>query len=37
LTAEVNFDIACPSDFNADGSVDGDDVIAFFERWDGGC
>jgi hypothetical protein len=37
LTAEVNFDIACPSDFNADGSVDGDDVIEFFERWDAGC
>lgn len=27
----------CPSDMNGDGSVDGDDVIAFFERWDVGC
>lgn len=27
----------CQSDFNNDGSVDGDDVIAFFERWDFGC
>lgn len=36
-TNVVNFAPACPSDFNLDGSVDGDDVIAFFERWDGGC
>jgi hypothetical protein len=36
-TNVVNFSAACPSDFNNDGSVDGDDVITFFERWDGGC
>jgi len=33
----ANFDINCPADFNADGSVDGDDVIQFFANWDGGC
>jgi hypothetical protein len=37
FTDIVNFTLACPSDFNADGSVDGDDVIEFFERWDNGC
>jgi hypothetical protein len=26
----------CPSDVNLDGSVDGDDVIAFFAAWDSG-
>ncbi len=26
----------CPSDWNRDGSVDGDDVIAFFSQWDAG-
>ncbi|MFZ4575020.1 MAG: PKD domain-containing protein [Phycisphaerales bacterium] len=26
----------CPGDWNRDGSVDGDDVIAFFTEWDGG-
>jgi hypothetical protein len=36
-TNTVNFSAACPSDFNNDGSVDGDDVIEFFERWDSGC
>jgi len=36
-TNVVNFSVTCPSDFNADGSVDGDDVIQFFENWDGGC
>jgi hypothetical protein len=36
-TNVVNFAAACPSDFNNDGSVDGDDVIEFFERWDNGC
>ena len=36
-TGTVNFSAACPSDFNNDGSVDGDDVIGFFERWDAGC
>ncbi len=27
----------CPADFNCDTAVDGDDVIAFFTRWDTGC
>jgi hypothetical protein len=27
-------DLRCPSDFNLDGAVDGDDVIAFFTAWD---
>ena len=36
-TDTVNFTATCPSDFNNDGSVDGDDVIEFFERWDSGC
>jgi hypothetical protein len=36
-TNTVNFTLTCPSDFNADGSVDGDDVIQFFENWDIGC
>jgi formylglycine-generating enzyme required for sulfatase activity len=36
-TDVVNYSAACPSDFNLDGSVDGDDVIMFFERWDVGC
>jgi hypothetical protein len=36
-TDVVNFAPACPSDFNNDGSVDGDDVITFFDRWDRGC
>ncbi|MFZ4574239.1 MAG: hypothetical protein ACOYN0_07560 [Phycisphaerales bacterium] len=26
----------CPADFNNDGGVDGDDVIAFFAEWDAG-
>ncbi|MFZ4575199.1 MAG: right-handed parallel beta-helix repeat-containing protein [Phycisphaerales bacterium] len=26
----------CPADYNNDGAVDGDDVIAFFEDWDNG-
>jgi hypothetical protein len=26
----------CPSDFNGDGVVDGDDVIGFFGAWDAG-
>jgi hypothetical protein len=34
---EVNFSIACPADFNADGGVDFTDVEAFFERWENGC
>jgi len=33
----VNFTIACPADFNADGGVDFTDVEAFFERWENGC
>jgi hypothetical protein len=27
----------CAADRNCDGGVDGDDAIAFFERWDSGC
>jgi hypothetical protein len=26
----------CPADFNFDGGVDGDDVSAFFARWEAG-
>jgi hypothetical protein len=33
----VNFSIACPADFNADGGIDFADVEAFFERWENGC
>jgi hypothetical protein len=33
----VNFTIACPADFNADGGIDFSDVEAFFERWENGC
>ncbi|MEY3231507.1 MAG: hypothetical protein RL689_1596 [Planctomycetota bacterium] len=33
----VNFDIACPADFNADGGVDFSDVETFFLRWETGC
>jgi hypothetical protein len=29
-------DRACPADWNNDGGVDGDDVIAFFAAWDAG-
>ncbi len=36
-TDTVNFSIACPADFNADGGVDFSDVEAFFERWENGC
>ncbi len=36
-TNTVNFNIACPADFNADGGVDFTDVEAFFERWENGC
>jgi hypothetical protein len=36
-TISINSAAACPSDFNNDGSVDGDDVTQFFERWDPGC
>jgi hypothetical protein len=33
----VNFSVACPADFNADGGIDFQDVEAFFERWEAGC
>ena len=33
----VNFTIACPADFNADGGVDFGDIETFFERWEDGC
>jgi hypothetical protein len=33
----VNFSVACPADFNADGGVDFSDVEAFFDRWENGC
>ncbi|MEY3232077.1 MAG: hypothetical protein RL689_2166 [Planctomycetota bacterium] len=33
----VNFSVACPADFNADGGIDFGDVEAFFERWENGC
>jgi hypothetical protein len=36
-TDTVNFSIACPADFNADGGIDFGDVEAFFERWEAGC
>jgi hypothetical protein len=36
-TDTVNFSLACPADFNADGGVDFTDVEAFFERWENGC
>jgi hypothetical protein len=29
--------IVCPSDYNGDGGVDADDVIAFFADWDAGA
>jgi subtilisin family serine protease len=34
--ALVDITAPCPSDFNGDGSVDGDDVIGFFGAWDAG-
>jgi hypothetical protein len=36
-SATVNFSLACPADFNADGGIDFTDVEAFFERWENGC
>jgi hypothetical protein len=33
----VNFTVACPADFNADGGVDFGDIEAFFVRWEDGC
>ena len=35
-SSEVMSPSGCPSDWNGDGGVDGDDVIAFFADWDGG-
>jgi hypothetical protein len=37
FTNTVNFGVACPADFNADGGIDFGDVEAFFERWENGC
>ena len=37
FTNVVNFTVACPADFNADGGVDFNDVEAFFIRWEDGC
>jgi hypothetical protein len=36
-TDTVNFSVACPADFNADGGIDFGDLEAFFERWENGC
>jgi hypothetical protein len=36
-TNTVNFTIACPADFNADGGVDFGDIEEFFTRWENGC
>jgi hypothetical protein len=36
-TNTVNFGVACPADFNADGGIDFGDIEAFFERWENGC
>jgi hypothetical protein len=36
-TDTVNFGVACPADFNADGGIDGQDIFDFFERWENGC
>jgi hypothetical protein len=30
------FDTPCLSDFNFDGGVDGEDVVVFFQSWEGG-
>jgi hypothetical protein len=37
FTNTVNFGVACPADFNADGGIDFGDIEAFFERWENGC
>ena len=37
VTDSVDFSVACPADFNADGGVDFTDIEAFFERWENGC
>ena len=36
-TDTVNFSVACPADFNADGGIDFQDIEAFFMRWENGC
>lgn len=36
-TTTVNFSVACPADFNADGGIDFQDIEAFFGRWEAGC
>ena len=36
VTSEAALLTVCPSDYNCDGGVDGDDVIAFFADWDAG-
>jgi hypothetical protein len=36
-TNTVNFTIACPAHFNADGGVDFGDIEEFFARWENGC
>lgn len=33
----VNFSVACPADFNSDGGINGEDIEAFFLRWEAGC
>jgi len=37
FTETVNFSVACPADFNADGGVDYMDIESFFEHWEAGC
>lgn len=32
----IDFTPPCPADWNLDGGIDGDDVIAFFQDWDAG-
>ncbi|MEY3231719.1 MAG: hypothetical protein RL689_1808 [Planctomycetota bacterium] len=36
-TDTVNFSVACPADFNADGGIDFGDIESFFARWENGC
>lgn len=36
LLARFVFQLGCPADFNRDGGVDVDDVVAFFGSWDSG-
>jgi hypothetical protein len=35
-TMPAVLDITCPSDFNADGGIDGEDVAFFFSAWENG-